>query len=151
MSVEDIWRELCKREHLPPELCPEDKKPATKVLPLSPLPLPSIAAGGAAYRHGGRTARNLVPRPVDSTGLSCTETRAKGWTFAGGKGAIRDQGFEVQDDPTETDPLHFLVRPGQDHIARGLTMASWQATRDTTTEEPATWHELTRRLRNIAS
>lgn len=115
------------------------------------VPVTPTIEAGPAYRHGGRTSRNLVPRPVDSTGLSCSETPAKGWTFSGGKGAITSEGFESQDDPTERDPLHFLVRPGSGHVANGWTMPSWQATRDVTTEDPATWHELTKRLRSIAS
>jgi hypothetical protein len=117
--------------------------------PVPPTPVPT--AGGPAFRYGGRTARNLVPRPVDGSGLSLTETPGKGWIFQQGKSAISGEGFEHEDDPTDRDQLHFLVRPGPGHISNGWTMPSWQATRDSTTEDPSTWHELTRRLRRIAS
>jgi hypothetical protein len=114
----------------------------------------NILARTPAYRHGGKTAMNLTPRdPQDITatphnggrlGLSCTETAGRGPTFPGGKASIAADGFEVQDDPTLDDPLHFLVRPG---AGQGSTLAEWAAQRATTKQpDRSTWHPLTARL-----
>ena len=114
----------------------------------------SILARTPAYRHGGKTAMNLTPRdPQDITatphnggrlGLSCTETAGKGLTFPGGKASIAADGFEVQDDPTPDDPLHFLVRPGP---GQGSTLQEWAAQRAATKQpDRSTWHPLTARL-----
>ena len=114
----------------------------------------NILARTPAYRHGGKTAMNLTPRdPQDITatpqnggrlGLSCTETAGKGLTFPAGKASIAADGFEVQDDPTTDDPLHFLVRPGRTRAARCRRGPS-SAPR---TKQPdrSTWHPLTARL-----
>jgi hypothetical protein len=114
----------------------------------------SILARTPAYRHGGKTAMNLTPRdPQDITatpqnggrlGLSCTETAGKGLTFPGGKASIRADGFDVEDDPTTDDPLHFLVRPGP---GQGSTLQAWAAQRAATKQpDRSTWHPLTARL-----
>jgi hypothetical protein len=114
----------------------------------------NILARTPAYRHGGKTAMNLTPRdPQDITatpqnggrlGLSCTETAGKGLTFPGGKASIAADGFDVEDDPTTDDPLHFLVRPGP---GQGSTLQAWAAQRATTKQpDRSTWHPLTARL-----
>jgi len=117
-----------------------------------PERIPPTGATKPAFRRGGKTSRNLTPRQGDvPSGLSCTETPSKGWKFPGGIEAIKGAGFETQPDPTDDDPLHFLVRPGPSHIARGLTLQSWADSRDAIDEgNPSTWHELTRLLRSIA-
>ena len=112
-----------------------------------------VLAREPAYRGGGKTARNLTPRPVDVPGgLSCTVTKIKGWTFAGGKEAIEELGFTVEDDPGEKDPGHFLVRPGPMHVNQGWTLEQWAATREKLDDKnDATWHDLTKMLHSIAT
>jgi hypothetical protein len=110
-----------------------------------------VLARVPAYRKGGKTAKNLTPRdPQDiPSGLSCTDTPGKGWTFAGGRTAIAGAGFHVQPDPTPDDPGHFLVRPGP---TQGHTLSEWAASRGALDENaPATWHPLTTLLRSLAT
>ena len=107
--------------------------------------------GRRAYRYGGKTARNLTPRPnKDVDGLSLSTTPGKGWKFRVSKEELQSKyGFVVQDDPTKDDPGHFLLRPGEEHIQRGWTLDNWAATRDSMTDDPSTWHELTRVLKDL--
>lgn len=111
--------------------------------------------GTAAYRFGNRNARNLTPRPAQDvpSGLSVSTTPGGGWVFSGdGKATLRGLGFEIEDDPSARDPCHFLVRPGSSHRSRGWTLAAWAATRDTMDNaNRATWHELTKILRDAAT
>ncbi len=109
-------------------------------------------------RLGGKTATNLTPRAVDvqsdRPGLSLTTTPGKGWMF--GKMQPQDfeaYGFKVTPDETPSDPGHFLLVPGSNHIAQGWTLQSWAAAREGTMvqpENPSTWHPLTALLVSLA-
>jgi hypothetical protein len=107
------------------------------------------------YRHGGRTATNLTPRNIDiegdKPGLSLTTTAGKGWRFKVTKQDLsRKYGFEIEDDPTDADPGHFVLRPGKEHIQQGWTLKSWANSRNVINEnDPTTWHPLTQLLHNL--
>lgn len=108
----------------------------------------------SAYRLGGKTAKNLTPRPGldDVAGLSLTTTPGKGWMFPGGKDQLHALGFETQDVPTGDDPGHFLLRPGTGFIAQGWKLTAWAATRPHLLEaDRSTWHELTKILHDAAT
>jgi RHS repeat-associated protein len=105
-----------------------------------------------AYRYGGKTARNLTPRPMkDTTGLSLSTTPGSGWVFPGGKSQLVSLGFELEDAPSVLDPGHFLVRPGPVQIALGYNLESWADSRLQVDENnPSTWYYLTALLRSAA-
>jgi hypothetical protein len=80
-----------------------------------------------SYRFGNHTAMNMTPRPdKDETGLSATDTTPVGraCVFANGQTGIAEagSGFVTTADPTEADPLHFLITLAG---AWNMIMAAW--------------------------
>lgn len=72
--------------------------------------------------------------------------------FPQGKDQLQALGFETQDEPTDDDPGHFLLRPGAGFTAQGWTLTAWAATRPQLLEtDRATWHELTKILYDAAT
>jgi hypothetical protein len=79
-----------------------------------------------------------------------TETPTKpAAVIKGGKAKLKDLGFDVKDDPTPDDPLHFLVRPGPGHQAKGWTLEDWIKSRaSVNNDDPSTWHALTKLIKD---
>ncbi len=104
-----------------------------------------------AYRRGSKSAKNLTPSEKDTAGLSMTETPSKpAAVISGGKAKLRETGFDIEDQPTDDDPLHFLVRPGPEHQAQGWSLGDWINSRSgVDNDDPATWHPLTKLLKDM--
>lgn len=105
----------------------------------------------ACFRYGGRTAKNLTPRLKDvDSGLSLSTTPGKGWKINATQQELQELGFTVIPDPTPTDPAHFLLKPGPEFQIKGWTLQNWASTRDLITDDPSTWHPLTKILLDLA-
>lgn len=114
--------------------------------------LMSFSMESSIYRSGGKTAKNLTPRPQDTDGLSATTTKPKkGWDLKTKKD-LEDLGFEVVDDPTEDDAGHVLIKLGKKLKDQGYTWEDWQDSRgDIDEDKPSTWHPLTKLLHDNAT
>jgi hypothetical protein len=112
----------------------------------------SFSMGSDIYRGGGKTAKNLTPRPKDTDGLSATTTKPdKGWELKPKKD-LEDLGFEVINDPTEDDAGHVLIKPGKKLRDQGHTLENWQDSREDIDEDNEdTWHPLTKLLYDNAT
>jgi hypothetical protein len=103
------------------------------------------------FRRGGRTAKNLTPRLKDvDSGLSLSTTPQKGWKIKATHQELEALGFTVIPEPKLDDPGHFLLKPGPEFESQGWTLLDWAKTRDTVTDDPSTWHPLTKILFKLA-
>jgi hypothetical protein len=95
-----------------------------------------------SYRFGNHTAVNVTPRLNDLAGLSATDTLPidRCVIFAEGQAGIQAagaHGFVTTADPTQDDPLHFLITLTAGWL---MTMAQWAAGRAGINQaDPATW------------
>ena len=112
----------------------------------------NLLMGDPVFRKGGKTAKNLTPRESDTDGLSVTTTKpTKGWELPS-IDDLEDLGFEVEPKPTDDDPNHHVIRPGQDLIDQGHTLEDWIDGRDGIDEDDeSTWPHLTKLLHGKAT